>query len=85
MFNIEQFLDLSKYATETHVARRKTNKKTGVKHFDICLMNPPYSGTLHLQFLDKVIGICDKVISIEPANWIKPLQYRKPTTEQKIF
>ena len=75
-YNVKDFLALMKNKEELE-------KKTGVKKFDICLMNPPYSGTLHLQFLDKVIGICDKVISIEPANWIKPLQYRKPTTEQK--
>ena len=27
-FNIEQLLDLTNYATETRVARRKTGKKT---------------------------------------------------------
>lgn len=75
-YDVKDFLALMKNKEELE-------KKTGVKKFDICLMNPPYAGTLHLQFLDKVIGICDKVISIEPANWIKPLQYRKPTTEQK--
>ena len=72
MFNIEQFLDLSKYATETHVARRKTNKKTGVKHFDICLMNPPYAdkeaNRLDVQFVSKVNKISNINIAIYPER-----------------
>ena len=55
----------------------------GIKRFSFCVMNPPYSGTLHLQFLEKFIQISNKTVSIQPSNWIKPLQYRKPTTEQK--
>ena len=54
----------------------------GIKKFDICLMNPPYSRNLHLKFLKKAIEVSDNVVSIQPANWIKPLQYRKPTTEE---
>ena len=51
--------------------------------WNYAIMNPPYSRNLHLKFLDKVIEVSDNVVSIQPANWIKPLQYRKPTTEQK--
>ena len=63
--------------------KEELEKKTGVKRFDICIQNPPYAGTLHLQFLEKVIQISNKTVSIQPANWIKPLQYRKPTNIQK--
>ena len=45
--------------------------KTGVKKFDICLMNPPYDKNLHLKFLEKVINICNKVVSIQPTPWIQ--------------
>ena len=45
-------------------------KKTGVKRFDICLMNPPYSGTLHLKFIENCIKYCDTVINISPGGFI---------------
>ena len=50
--------------------KEELEKKTGVKKFDICLMNPPYSRSLHLQFLEKVIAISDKVINISPVRWL---------------
>ena len=45
-------------------------KKTGIKKFDICLMNPPYSGTLHLQFLENVSNIANTIISVQPIIWL---------------
>ena len=45
--------------------------KTGVKHFDICLMNPPYDKSLHLKFLEKVIEVTDKVVTVQPVRWIE--------------
>lgn len=45
-------------------------KMNGGKKFDICLMNPPYDGKLHLKFLAKTIEISNKVSSIEPFAWI---------------
>ena len=45
-------------------------KKNDGKKFDICLMNPPYSKTMHLKFLEKTIQIADKVISIQPCGWL---------------
>ena len=69
-FNIEQFLDLTNDSTETRVARRKTNKKTGVKHFDICLMNPPYgdvgNNTIHLKFVKECLNVCNSIVAIFP-------------------
>ena len=44
---IENFLDLTNYATDTRVARCKTEKKTGVKKWNYAIMNPPYAGNLH--------------------------------------
>ena len=45
-------------------------KKTGVKKFDICLMNPPYDRGLHLKFLEKCIEIGEKVVSVQPATFL---------------
>ena len=58
-------------------------KKTGVKHFDICLMNPPYSSiengaSLDIKFLDEVTNISDRVISIQPAKMASKMKiYRR--------
>ena len=50
----------------------------GIKKFDICLMNPPYDKNLHLKFLEKVINICNKVVSIQPTPWIQdPVAFTK--------
>ena len=40
------------------------------KKFDICLMNPPYNGELHIKFLQKVISFTDKVVNISPIDWM---------------
>lgn len=40
------------------------------KRFDICLMNPPYDKNLHLKFLEKVIGVAEKTVSIQPIDWM---------------
>ena len=46
----------------------KLEKKTGIKKFDICLMNPPYDGNLHLKFLEKVVEVCNITINISPSD-----------------
>ena len=48
-------------------------------------MNPPYSRTLHLQFLEKVIDIADNVVSIQPVGWLtNPLaKYNKSSNYKK--
>ena len=40
------------------------------KHFDICLMNAPYNRTMHLKFLERVIEVSEKVVSIQPATFL---------------
>ena len=37
--------------------------------FDVVVMNPPYDGTLHLDILEKVIPLSDKLINISPDTW----------------
>lgn len=39
-----------------------------IMKFDVCVMNPPYDGTLHLQILEEVLSFCSKVVNISPAN-----------------
>ena len=73
MFNIEQFLDLTNYVTDSSVASQKPDKKSGIKKFDICLMNPPYSqrhnnNPTHFQFVEKVLEIVEKQIVIMPSR-----------------
>ena len=70
-YDVKDFLELMKNKEELE-------KKTGVKKFDICLMNPPYDKNLHLKFLEKVINICNKVVSIQPTPWIQdPVAFTK--------
>lgn len=43
------------------------------KHFDIILMNPPYSKNLHLKFLEKAFNIIydnGSLVYIGPDNWL---------------
>ncbi len=76
-FSIEQFLDLTGY--------EEILKENNGKKFDIVLMNPPYAGSTHLKFLEKVIKITDNVVSIQPCRWLQdPLvQYKKSTNYKK--
>ena len=50
--------------------KEELEKKTGVKKFDICLMNPPYNGTLHIRFLENVSNIANTIISVQPIIWL---------------
>ena len=65
-YNVKDFLELMKNKEELE-------KKTGVKKFDICLMNPPYSqrhnnNPIHFQFVENVLGIVEKQIVIMPSR-----------------
>ena len=53
--------------------KEELEKNTGVKKFNICLMNPPYDRGLHLKFLEKVIECTDTVISIQPVSWLEDI------------
>lgn len=79
-YDVKDFLELMKNKEELE-------KKTGVKHFDICLMNPPYDSGLGNRFLDKVIDIANKVITVQPATWLFTLKQDKSLKEKtdKIY
>ena len=51
--------------------KEELEKKTRVKRFSVCVMNPPYDRGLHLKFLEKVIDTANTVISIQPTQWIQ--------------
>ena len=45
-------------------------------------MNPPFSGSLHLDFLDKVTDICENIVSVQPATFLINIRtFGKPITE----
>ena len=48
-------------------------KKTGVKHFDICLMNPPYIGknlgdSIYIDFINNCLEISNKLVVVSPLT-----------------
>ena len=52
---------------------KEMEKIAGTKHFDICLMNPPYDKNMHLRFMEKAFNILSKngnLIYIGPDSWI---------------
>ena len=51
--------------------KEELEKKTGVKKWNYAIMNPPYDKSLHLKFLEKVIEVTDKVVTIQPVRWIE--------------
>lgn len=54
----------------------------GMKNkFDLTIENPPYDGKLHLEILEKVIPITNKVVNISPDLWMK----RRGSSEVKRF
>lgn len=38
--------------------------------FDVIIGNPPYDGSLHLEFISKSAQLADRVIMIHPAGWL---------------
>lgn len=47
-------------------------------------MNPPFSGSTHLDFLEKITGLSDKIVIVEPGQWLVQLKsnskYTKPNS-----
>lgn len=41
--------------------------------FDFIIINPPYSNTLHLQIVEKVLSVCNEVVNISPVGWLLDL------------
>jgi len=58
--NIELIKNIDEY---------KVNKK-----FNWLIANPPFDGSLHLDFLKKFLEISDKIINIEPGQWLVQLK-----------
>lgn len=65
--------------------KEELEKKTGVKKFDICLMNPPYDNRgmyLDMQFVEKVNEISNIQIVIHPAKkWVSNTNIAKRNAE----
>src|SRR5574344_77671 len=57
-------------------------------HFDKIIMNPPYSGNLHLKILSKIISEYPnaEVVNLSPVRWMRdPLaEYKKNSNWEKF-
>ena len=54
--------------------------------FDICLMNPPYDGDLHLDFFNRTLDNLTedgKVCIVEPGQWLVQLKNNGKYTKEK--
>ena len=61
-------------------------KKNGGRHYDVCLMNPPYAKNMHLKFLEKCLEIVDTTISIQPIVWLNKSKVNTPLYKyRKLF
>lgn len=60
-------------------------KENDGKKFDVILSNPPFSGALHLDFLNKYTELGNKIVIIEPGQWLVQLKENgKYTKENSI-
>ena len=46
-------------------------RKYDMKKFDLVVSNPPYNKDLHLQILDELTKIANKVVCVHPARWVE--------------
>lgn len=56
--------------------------------FDICLMNPPYDGILHMKFLEKCLQYISengKVVQVSPNIFIKARCLTKESSYKELF
>ena len=58
-------------------------KLNGGKKFDIVLMNPPYARDLHIDFLQKAVDVCNKIVVIEPGQWLTQLKENGKYTKEE--
>lgn len=74
--SIMQILKKRVKTAQKHIDDIVTNKIfETIKHmkFDTIIQNPPYNGSLHLDFLEKGLDLLDKngkMVIIEPATWL---------------
>ena len=66
-----------------HMKNEQILKENNGKKFDIILSNPPYSNTLHLQFLEKYCEIAKNIISIQPCEFITRTHLKPTYKKQK--
>lgn len=57
-------------------------EKNGRKKFSILLSNPPYDHGLHEKFLLKYFDISDKIITIQPVQWLLGQHQKRKITEK---
>ena len=54
--------------------------------FDNIIMNPPYSGSLHLKVLDEAMKHCDNIVNLSPIRWLQdPIAEYKKNSDWKKF
>lgn len=55
-------------------------------NFDHIIMNPPYSGNLHLKILQEAMKHSDEVVNLSPIRWLQdPLAEYKKNSDWKKF
>lgn len=59
MYDIKDFVE---------APNEKILKYNNMKKWDVCLMNPPYDGTLYLKFTDKCLDLCNLLVSVMPSK-----------------
>lgn len=64
-------------------------KENNGKKFDICLMNPPYGSvggdTLHLKFVNKILDIAGKQVSIFPFTFVTKVNNKPSQKYKELF
>lgn len=63
-------------------------KENGGKKFDVVLMNPPYTGLLHMKFLEKCMNLITDngyIIQISPNIFIKQYLHLKAGNYRTLF
>lgn len=60
--------------------------KDTTMNFDHIIMNPPYSGNLHLKILQEAMKHSDEVVNLSPIRWLQdPLAEYKKNSDWKKF
>lgn len=59
----------------------KEMKKTGKKHFDFVIMNPPYANHIGERILAGVLKVSEHVVTIQPAAWLFGKRQNKNITK----
>ena len=60
-------------------------RKYDMKKFDLVVSNPPYNKDLHLQILDELTKIANKVVCVHPARWVEDVLGRPLLLHEQIW